>query len=145
MSDMANIERLREVLDVHGADASRWPAAERAALESLVAHSQEARAVFDDEVRMERVLDDDAIRALSHALRRAILARTPQPRRTYGELLTEFWAALGGGRVAAPAFAVALAVGTTLGLYADPDVAAVDDGDLDLVEVAQLSTEYPEL
>jgi hypothetical protein len=142
---MANIERLREVLDVYGAETSRWPAAERAALESLVAHSQEARAVFDDEVRMERVLDDDAVRAPSHALRRAILARTPQPRRRFVDVLADFWAALGGGRVAAPAFALALAVGTTLGLYADPGVAVADDEELDLVEVAQLSTDYPEL
>jgi ferric-dicitrate binding protein FerR (iron transport regulator) len=145
VNDTADIARLRAVLDVHGADDSRWPAGDRAALSTLIARSQEARAVFDDAVRLDRVLDDDTLPAPAAALRRAILARVPQPRRTLAEALGDFWAALGGGRVAAPAFAVAFVVGTALGIYADPATQSGNDVEIDLVEVAQLATEYPEL
>lgn len=142
MNEQATIDRLREVLDVHGADAARWPRAERAALEALVAGSQDARAVHDDATRLARVLDDDALPAPSPALRRAILAHVPRPRLRFADLLADFWAALGGGRVAAPAFALALALGTTLGVNAD--FGATDEPDVDLVDVAQLATEYAE-
>src|SRR5689334_6179310 len=79
MEPQATIPRLRDVLDRHGADAARWPDGERAALLALVAASQDAAAVRDDAERLARVLDDESLPAPSHALRRAILARAPQP------------------------------------------------------------------
>ncbi|HET7845738.1 MAG TPA: hypothetical protein VFL14_16410, partial [Xanthomonadales bacterium] len=125
-------------------DPARWPATERASLEALVARSPPARAAFDDAVRLARVLDDDRLAAPAPALRRAVLARTPQPRRSLADALADLWAALGGARIAAPAFALALAIGTTLGLSTDLAASAADEQDVDLVDVAQLATEYPE-
>lgn len=142
MDPQANIDRLRDVLEGHGADAARWPDGERAALLALVSASPDAAAVLDDARRLARVLDDDAMAAPSTALRRAILARAPQPRRSFASALAEFWAALGGARIAAPAFALALAFGAALGVYGDPAVA--DDEQPDLVDVAQLATDYPD-
>ena len=75
------------------------------------------------------------------ALREAILARAPGARSRWRDALREFWAALGGMRIAGPAFAAALVLGLSLGAT----MAASDgdaDEDVDLVALAQFSDDY---
>lgn len=43
-----NIELLQTFLDRHGADAARWPAHERAAVEQMIANDAEARELLEE-------------------------------------------------------------------------------------------------
>lgn len=57
--------RLEAILDAYGADPERWPADERDAVETLVAASQEARALLRAAADLDEILDA----APSHAVR----------------------------------------------------------------------------
>lgn len=58
-----NNEQLQIFLDSHGADPARWPAAQRATVEDLVAHNTEARALLDDARRLDAWLARTTSRA----------------------------------------------------------------------------------
>ncbi len=51
-----NNEQLQIFLDSHGADPARWPDAQRAAMEALLAHSAEARALHAAAQRLDALL-----------------------------------------------------------------------------------------
>lgn len=51
-----NTELLQTFLDRHGADAARWPAHERAAVERLIASDADALAVFEEARRLDAAL-----------------------------------------------------------------------------------------
>lgn len=51
------IERLQMVLDVHGSDRDRWPAADRLELARLLANDIEAQALLADAKAFDRLLD----------------------------------------------------------------------------------------
>lgn len=51
-----NNEQLQIFLDSHGADPSRWPAAQRAAVENFVADHAEARALLEKARRFDALL-----------------------------------------------------------------------------------------
>lgn len=51
-----NNEQLQIFLDSHGADPARWPAAQRAAVEDLIARNAEARALLDGARRLDALL-----------------------------------------------------------------------------------------
>jgi hypothetical protein len=53
------IERLREILDAYGADPAHWPAAERAAMQTLVATSPGAQAALADAAALDALLAQD--------------------------------------------------------------------------------------
>jgi hypothetical protein len=74
MTEM-KLERLREILDAYGADARRWPEAERGAALELVARGGKARALRDDAARLDALLDMAPAVALQlDALRVAVAA-----------------------------------------------------------------------
>jgi hypothetical protein len=52
-----DIERLKVLVEVHGGDRERWPAAERLEMARLVAHDKEAAAVLAEAQALDRVLD----------------------------------------------------------------------------------------
>jgi hypothetical protein len=52
-----DIERLKVLVEVHGGDRERWPAAERLDMARLVAHDKEAAAVVAEAQALDRVLD----------------------------------------------------------------------------------------
>lgn len=67
------MSRFERLLDAHGADLSRWPDADRAAGERLLAESAEARALVADAERLDRMLRDGlAAGAASARLRQAV-------------------------------------------------------------------------
>jgi len=51
-----NIELLQTFLDRHGADPTRWPAHERAAVERLIASDAEAHALFEEAHHLDLAL-----------------------------------------------------------------------------------------
>lgn len=51
-----NNEQLQIFLDSHGADPARWPAAQRAAVEDLIARNAEARALVEEAARLDAIL-----------------------------------------------------------------------------------------
>ncbi|MCB1504711.1 MAG: hypothetical protein KDJ47_07005 [Hyphomicrobiaceae bacterium] len=53
----SEIERLQAVVDVHGGDRERWPAADRLALGALVAHDDEAAAIVREALALDRLLN----------------------------------------------------------------------------------------
>lgn len=139
---MTTPDALHEWLDRHGADASRWPAAGRDAIDALLASSSEARAALALARDVERALDADELPVPSPALRRAILAQAPGARRGVRDELRELWLALGGMRIAGPALAGALVLGTSLGAFAAPEE---EPEDIDIVEAARLVADDPEI
>lgn len=83
-----NNEQLQIFLDSHGADPARWPDAQRAAVEALLAHSAEARALHAEAQRFDALLsrahsaevaDDE--RAAAHVLSR--LGSLPRQKRPF--------------------------------------------------------------
>jgi hypothetical protein len=52
-----DIERLKVLVEVHGGDRERWPAAERLDMARLVAHDREATMVVAEAQALDRVLD----------------------------------------------------------------------------------------
>ncbi len=73
-------ERFAVLAQAYGGDLRRWPAADRAAAETLLARGQaDAHAVLGREGRLEAWLDTYSIPAPSAALVGRILAAAPQP------------------------------------------------------------------
>jgi hypothetical protein len=56
MTTSQQLQRLQAVLDACGADRSRWPEGERAALEAFVAQNAEAQALVNREAAFDRLL-----------------------------------------------------------------------------------------
>lgn len=87
------IERLRTILSAYGANPARWPSAERAKAEALIARSPEARAALAE----ARVLDDTLDRAitpvpyLDPVALAAAASAGPQERRKGGAARRLWW------------------------------------------------------
>ena len=56
------LTRLREVLDIYGADRSRWPAADRLSLGRFISDNEAARQLVGEYKALERLIDDAASR-----------------------------------------------------------------------------------
>ncbi|MBU1213318.1 MAG: hypothetical protein KJ587_18940 [Alphaproteobacteria bacterium] len=56
------LTRLREVLEIYGADRSRWPAVDRLSLGRINANSEEARQLLAEYRSLDRLLDAAARR-----------------------------------------------------------------------------------
>lgn len=68
------LARLEQVLDTYGADPSRWPVPERAALEVLVETQHQARKLLSEAQALEHVLDAAPVVKASDALKARIVA-----------------------------------------------------------------------
>lgn len=135
--------RLAELLDAYGADPRRWPAAERAAAQALLAASPEAASLQRRAALLDDALDQYVATAPAPALRQALLAAAVLPQRaSWREMLADFWRDLGGWRLAGPAFAASLVLGAMLPLMLDET--AVDLPDEDLIAAVQMVDELPE-
>ena len=73
-------EQLQIFLDRHGSDPERWPQSKRAEVEWLVAHSAEARAVFELAQKLDAALARHAAaRAAADAAIERVLTRLEAP------------------------------------------------------------------
>jgi hypothetical protein len=121
------IDRFVAILDAYGAETRRWPAAERAAAESLLAASAEAQQLYAQAAQLDHLLTTSVAPAPSAALRAAILQAAPRSAQAQPagavETLRGLWQALlgtltgelGGWRPAGAVLGVALLLGVAAG------------------------------
>ncbi|MCX7556251.1 hypothetical protein OS187_05355 [Xanthomonadaceae bacterium JHOS43] len=76
------------------------------------------------------------------ALRAAILAATQPARPRLRDVLAALWHDLGGARMAAPAFALALAAGVGLGSGLMPETLSTEIQESDLLSLALIDDDY---
>jgi anti-sigma-K factor RskA len=119
-TDTMTLDRLRAIVDAYGADPARWPAAERAAGEALLAGSAEARALVAETADLDAALDSLPALQPSPAMRTAVLAAAPRP--AAPSLLArlhdgwrEVFGELGGWRLAGGVLAASLVLGIVSG------------------------------
>ncbi len=129
-----NLDRFRQLLDIHGSDLARWPSAEGAEAAELAQLDAQVRAMLEGSRRLEQAWSDTRGEASHVALRQRILDALPdqgrKPARAARPLLGMLIEELGGWRVAGPAFAGALTLGIALGFGLN------DSSAFDLVELA---------
>lgn len=106
------LERFQALSEAYGGDIGRWPEAERGAARALAQASRQALALLADAQGLDHTLAAHALPAPGQALRAAILAGAPQPRRRYALPGWFSRAGLGAGLVAAASAGVI--VGLTL-------------------------------
>ncbi len=127
------------LLAIHGADPARWPAPDRALIEAVDPAARAAQA------RLDQSLAAFESPPLPMHLRTAILAAVRadgQSRRAaWRAALLALWHELGGARVAAPVFALALAAGIGLGSGLMP-ATGPGDGIDDLLTLALIDDPY---
>jgi hypothetical protein len=155
------IDRFAAILDAYGAEAWRWPAAERAAAESLLAASAEARALRAQAAQLDHLLTVSVAPGPSAALRAAILQAAPRGDRAQSsgavETLRGLWQALlgtltgelGGWRPAGAVLGVALLLGVAAGgtvetQSSDTQSTAATEQSVDFVQLALFDDLYSE-
>ena len=135
-------ERFRELLDAYGANPARWPEAEREAALAFIEASAEARALRDEAVAFDRLIDLADTTPATAQLEARILATLPPAGATSG--IRAFLAGLIPGHpvwVPASALALSLALGLAAGIFVpaiaglgrahDQDAALIALGDPD--------------
>jgi hypothetical protein len=97
-------ERFQALAEAYGGDVARWPDAERDAAAALMAGDPELAAqVLGPAGRLDAALDGWAALAVRPALREAILAAAPRPRRNRPLAAWALRLALGAGLAGAAA------------------------------------------
>lgn len=128
-----SIERFRDLLDLHGSDLARWPQLDGTEAAVLVELDAQARAMLDGARRLDRAFVASRPEAASAALHLRILEALPVRDRMEhvpsGSLWETLVGAIGGWRIAGPAFVTALTLGIALG-YGAADLPAPDLIDL---------------
>ncbi len=74
MNKQQKLKRLGGVLDAYGADARRWPEAERDSLQSLIDTDDRARSLYREAQALARVMDAAPSMNASESLKAGILA-----------------------------------------------------------------------
>jgi anti-sigma factor RsiW len=115
-----SLARFETLLEAYGGQPARWPAAERAAAEALLASNPTARALHARAAELDALLDKLSAPQPSPALRARILAQAPRPARP--RLLSRLAQAMlpagpvpYGWRPAGAALAAALVLGMLTG------------------------------
>lgn len=131
--DMA---RFGEIVEAYGADPGRWPPDERAAAESLLAGSDEARQLNADAAALDTLMNLSSAPTPSPELTAQVLAAAG--RRRWRDELVALWPFETIWRPAS-GFAMAAAVGIVLGA-AIPEAILPDIGETDMIgEVESLA------
>jgi hypothetical protein len=146
-TDTMTLDRLRAIVDAYGADPARWPAAERAAGEALVAGSPSARALVADAAPLDTALDTLPALRPTPAMRTAVLAAAPRPPApSFAARLREGWrelfGELGGWQTAGGILAAALVLGIVSGRMLSEGMSA--DASPGLLQLAYLDDSVAE-
>tara|TARA_R110000824_G_scaffold366730_2_gene555632 strand:- start:165174 stop:165704 length:531 start_codon:yes stop_codon:yes gene_type:complete len=168
MNKEMSLQRLRAIVEAYGAAAHRWPVEERDAALALVGSDPQARAMLDDALNLDLLLDQaPAIPAPSDMLVSRIMAARPRavsreylaPPRTSGA--TGFWRGLirdiwpyGSPALPAGALAASIVLGVSLGLFSPASMVGLGNGSAtasvnsdigeQLVVLALAENTYPE-
>jgi hypothetical protein len=127
------LSRFAQLLDAYGGDPDHWPEAERAAASALLEREPKARALCDEALAFDAVLDHAVLPEAPAHLRARVLEipiRKPQ-----GEPWLKRWF---GWRLAAAALVPCL-IGFASGALLTDTSASASDGDELWSEVAQAS------
>lgn len=100
------LERFEQLLDAYGADPRRWPQAERAAAEALLAGSADARARVEAAAELDGLLGLTTTIEPSDLLRQRVLRAAPKG----GAAISRFGWFSGAGWAAAAAAGVLVGV-----------------------------------
>lgn len=100
------LERFQELIDAYGAEPSRWPLAERAGAEALLAVDAQARSLVTDAAALDALLNAAAAPEPSDLLRHRVLRAAPRARAA----ISRFGWASGAGWAAAAAAGVLVGV-----------------------------------
>ena len=109
------LERFAALVDAFGAEARRWPPAERAAAVAFAADNAAAAALLHEAAALDAQLDADVAAPATAAARQAVIAALPVAPVSTAQRWREFLALLGGWQIAAPAMAMALVAGINIG------------------------------
>ncbi len=155
MTMAITLDRFREIVGAYGAAAHRWPVAECAAALALVAENAEARALLDDALQLDLMLDAaPAAEPASDLLIARIMAARPRavvpprasvvqsvPRRGLLSLLQVLWPY---GSAAFPAGALAASIMLGVGFGATATSTMVSLGLADTTQTAASTSEFGE-
>lgn len=103
------LKRFEQIIDAYGSDPRRWPSAERAEAQALMAENADARALASAAQELDAWLGEDQAPRPSDLLAHRVIKAAPTPRRAFG------WASRTGWAAAAVA---GLMLGLTLGQQA---------------------------
>lgn len=147
------LDRLREIVEAYGAAAHRWPVAEREAALALVASNSDARALVDEALTLDLMLDAapapepasaELVARIMAARPRAIPAVAPapaaEPKGRFGfwkARLQEIWPY---GPPAIPAGALAASIMLGVGFGFSVPTAATTLGNISLTRTASTTT-----
>lgn len=153
MNAPMTVQRFSDLADAYGGELARWPAIERDAARALLEASAEARIALAAALALDAALALPGPAAPGAALREALLQSRPQPLlhgdRVAGRVRAAPPSAMAGWRdawswrLALPALAASLALGIGLGFAVAP-AAQADEGDEDVLALAQLDDDYTE-
>lgn len=90
-------ERFRQIVEAYGAVPQRWPIRERAAAETFVRKSAQARDMLAREADLDRLLNTYRIAPPTSALTGAIIASVPSSRRSFPTYLLKGLGIMGAG------------------------------------------------
>ena len=124
-----DIQRFEQLLQSYGANADRWPTAERDAALALVQASSDARRLIDEAVQLDGILDLAASPEPSAALAARIVAAAEQGpawRERLAGIAMEIWPFAGQWR-AAVILASSMFLGLALGAVTPPVLAEEDE------------------
>ena len=149
MVRMVTPQRLDELLAAYGADPRRWPDAERAGAQALLARSPELSARLNAARRLDAALDqmDGEVPAMVAArvtsrIDRAVeasLERSDTGGLSWGAML---WSATGATWPRAAAFAGVVMLGIVAGLSSDPSASSATDGVFEGIAGASVMGEF---
>ncbi len=143
-------ERATEILDVFGASHAAWPARERSALLALMDRDQELKALWEEMIALDRVLQQSASVEPSEKLMMAILAdaadiqaemqpgglRVPGRSSVWQQMLELLWP-YGSPTIPAGALAASVILGVGVGvLSVNAQTTGVDDSAYEMVAYA---------
>ena len=125
MNREMNRDRFEDLAEAHGGDVARWPQeAWEAAAALMAADPDFTSRVLARAAELDAALDAWAPVGVTHALREAVIAGAPAPRRA--PVRAWFWrAGLGAGLAAACAAGLAVGVLISDVVVVQPDDAAV--------------------
>lgn len=139
------LKRLRQIVDAHGADSSRWPEAERASAEAFAAQSAEARDLLAQARMLDGALDDLPSDVPDAAMARLVAATAFPPLQTKAARSSApngWLSGLGSLLWPRTAALVTMAVlGIVVGLASEPVYSNNDDG---LYATSELSADLIE-
>lgn len=142
MNKQMSLQRLSDILAAYGAAAHRWPVDERDACLALVSADPQARAMLDEALGLDLLLDQaPAIPAPSDMLVSRIMAarpravprelaataRAPRPAGFWRGLIRDIWP-YGSPALPAGALAASIMLGISLGFFSPASMVGLGNG-----------------